>query len=160
MKPRIENLQEIKLIGMSRKMSFAQHEPHLIWQAFMPRKKEIKHLANNNLYSLEVYPDEQFFKEFKMENKFEKWAAVAVNEYENIPEDMKSMVLKAGTYAVFPYKGKQTEAKAAYEYIFREWLPTSGYELNHLPHFAVMGEGYKRDAEDSEEEIWIPVRSR
>jgi AraC family transcriptional regulator len=39
-----------------------------------------------------------------------------------------------------------------------DWLPDSGFELDNRPHFAVMGEKYKRDDDASEEEIWIPVR--
>jgi AraC family transcriptional regulator len=154
---RIELLKPKKLLGMSMEMCFAQHAPHLIWQQFMPRKKEIAQLANHLLYSLEVYPDEQFFRNFSMDAKFEKWAAVEVNNYEQIPAGMKPLELKEGSYAVFNFKGKSSEAKAAYDYIFLKWLPTSGYELAHLPHFALMGEKYKHDDPDSEEEIWIPV---
>ena len=34
----------------------------------------------------------------------------------------------------------------------------SNYEIAERQHFAVMGEKYKKDHADSEEEIWIPVR--
>ena len=65
-----------------------------------------------------------------------------------------------GLYSVFNYTGKASKAAAAYQYIFMQWLPNSNYVLANRPHFEILGEQYKRDAEDSEEEIWIPVRHK
>ncbi len=158
MTPRFETLAPKKLLGYSMKMCFAEHAPHKLWQAFMPHKKEIKNLVGSNLYSLEVYPDADFFKHYDPKALFEKWAAAEVSDYEQVPEGMKPLVLQEGLYAVFTYKGKSSDAKAAYEYILLSWLPRSEYELNHLPHFALMGEKYKNNDPESEEEIWIPVR--
>jgi AraC family transcriptional regulator len=42
--------------------------------------------------------------------------------------------------------------------MFREWLPASGYELDDRPHFEILGERYKNNDPDSEEELWFPVR--
>jgi AraC family transcriptional regulator len=160
MTPRFEILQEKKLLGYSMKMCFAEHAPQKLWQAFMPRKKEIKNMVGNNLYSLEVYPEVDFFKNYNPKALFEKWAATEVSNYENVPEGMKPFLLHEGLYAVFTYKGKSSDAKNAYEYILLSWLPKSEYELAHLPHFAVMGEKYKNNDPESEEEIWIPVKKR
>ena len=57
----------------------------------------------------------------------------------------------------FFYKGLNTDHKI-FEYIFKEWLPKSNYILDNRPHFEVLGENYKNDNADSEEEIWIPVK--
>jgi AraC family transcriptional regulator len=37
-------------------------------------------------------------------------------------------------------------------------LPASGYELDDRPHFEILGERYKNNDPDSEEELWFPVR--
>jgi AraC family transcriptional regulator len=43
-------------------------------------------------------------------------------------------------------------------YIFNTWLPKSGYQLDRRPHFEILGEKYKNNNPDSEEEIWIPIQ--
>ena len=70
---------------------------------------------------------------------------------------MESFVLEGGLYAVFDYKGLNTDNKI-FLYIFRDWLPASEYELDDRPQFEVLGENYKNNDPDSQEEIWIPVK--
>ena len=41
MKPRITALTEKKLIGCKQNMNYAAYNPALLWQSFMPIKKEI-----------------------------------------------------------------------------------------------------------------------
>jgi AraC family transcriptional regulator len=45
-----------------------------------------------------------------------------------------------------------------FTYIFTRWLPASGYQLDNRPHFEILGDKYKNNDPESEEEIWIPVR--
>ncbi|MBP6511468.1 MAG: GyrI-like domain-containing protein, partial [Bacteroidia bacterium] len=63
-------------------------------------------------------------------------------------------------YAIFVFKGLTSDAFAFYNQIFSEWLPASDFELELRPHFAWMGEKYKKDDPDSEEEIFIPIKVR
>jgi len=53
-----------------------------------------------------------------------------------------------------------SEGPKTYNYIFQEWLPNSDFKLNHRPHFAVMGEKYKRNNPDSKEELWLPIKPK
>lgn len=145
-----------QLIGMRKEMSFARNTTQQLWQEFMPRKKEIEHIINTDLYSLQVYPT-GFYKNFDPQRIFEKWALVEVSQIGAVPTGMETFNLPAGLYAVFDYKGAPAAAEPAYRYIFMEWLPASGYKLDSRPHFEILGEKYKHNQEDSEEEIWIPV---
>jgi AraC family transcriptional regulator len=90
---------------------------------------------------------------------FEKWAAVEVSEFNSVPEGMASFILNSGHYAVFYYKGLSTDTEI-FRYIFGIWLPGSGFELDDRPHFEVLGEKYKNNDPDSEEEIWIPIKAK
>lgn len=83
-----------------------------------------------------------------------------VTNFNSVPEKMKTLVIPSGLYAVFNYKGSAAEAAKFYQYIFATWLPDSDYILDNRPHFALMGEKYKNDSQDSEEEIWIPLRNK
>jgi AraC family transcriptional regulator len=159
MNPKIETLDELKLIGMNTKMSFAGNKTKELWQRFMPQKKEILHVAGPELYSVEVY-DAGFFKNFNPASEFEKWAAIKVSNADTVPGGMERLVIPGGLYAVFHYKGKPSEGQGTYRYIYTQWLPGSEYELDHRPHFALMGEKYKGEDPESEEDIWIPIRKK
>lgn len=155
--PRIEMFHRTKFVGKRMKMSFIENKTADLWRSFMPWRKEIQQVVGNELYSIEVYPA-KFFVNFNTENEFEKWAAVAVADFDQIPNEMETLVIPNGLYAVFTYKGLASEGAETYQYIHTQWFPKSGYELDNRPHFAVMGDKYKNDSEDSEEELWFPVK--
>ncbi len=154
--PRIEYLQEKQFVGLHITMSLMNNQTIALWRNFMPRRKEIQHPVSSDLYSLQVYP-KSYFSSFSPHTEFEKWALVEVSDTVNVPQDMSVFILSEGKYAVFDYKGSSQEAPSFFQYIFMEWLPNSGYELDHRPHFEVLGEKYKNNDPDSEEEIWIPI---
>jgi AraC family transcriptional regulator len=70
---------------------------------------------------------------------------------------METYTLPGGLYAVFFYKGLNTDT-SIFEYIHRTWLPNSNYLLDNRPHFEILGEKYKNADPNSEEEIWIPIK--
>ncbi|MBK0369060.1 GyrI-like domain-containing protein [Flavobacterium agrisoli] len=158
MEVRIEILPETNLVGQHKTMTFSDHNPFELWRNFMPIKATISNAINTDLYSVEVYP-EDFFQNYSPNHPFEKWAAVAVTDLGTVPESMETITIPSSLYAVFTHIGPQAAAVKTYNWIFSEWLPQSSYELDHRPHFAIMGEKYKKDQPDSEEEIWIPIRT-
>jgi len=157
LEPRIETINRIQLIGIRLNMSFANNQTAALWQRFMPRRKEITNATSSELYSVEIYRDPGFFQHFNPAREFEKWAAVQVRGFDTLPEGMESLTLPSGEYAVFHYRGKPSEAKGTYQYIYGQWIPNSPYALDDRPHFALMGEKYKGEHPESEEELWIPV---
>ena len=158
MEPRIETLPEKKFIGKRIKMSFSDNKTRELWSSFMPRRREIKNNIGSELYSIEVY-EPLYFNNFNPEKEFDKWAAVEVIDFETVPDDMETLTSPGGLYTVFIYKGSADKASETYRYIFGTWLPASDFLLDVRPHFAVMGEKYKNDETDSEEEVWIPVKT-
>ncbi|UZD23138.1 GyrI-like domain-containing protein [Algoriphagus halophytocola] len=155
--PKIKNLPVTDLIGMKSEMSLIANKTGELWRNFMPRRKEIQNPSSTALYSIEIYPGLEYFKEFNPARIFEKWAAIPVSNTDSIPKGMNVIHLPSGEYAVFNYKGYSSQVGDFYQQIFENWLPQSGYGLANRPHFAVMGEKYKNDDPDSEEEIWIPI---
>ena len=157
MQPRFETISEKILIGKRIKMSFLNNKTFELWQAFIPKRKEIQNNIGNDLYSAEVYPI-NFFENFSNEVEFEKWAAVEVSSMNSIPDGMESLILPTGLYAVFIHKGPASVGFKTYQYIFETWIPNSEFQLDCRPHFALMGDKYKNEDPDSEEEIWIPIK--
>ncbi|WP_316767928.1 GyrI-like domain-containing protein [Pedobacter frigiditerrae] len=158
MAPRIETLSENKFVGMRLTMSFADYKIAELWRSFLPRRKEIINNLTDDLISLVVYKSDHFI-DFSPTNQFERWAAVEVIDLENVPIGMESFVLPSGLYAVFDYKGLNTDP-SIFQYILGTWLPNSAYVLDNRPHFEILGEKYKNNDPTSEEEIWIPIKTK
>lgn len=159
MEPRIETISEKKLIGNSLNMSLLADKTHLLWSSFMPKRKEIKNAIGTDLVSMQVV-DPLYFKGFNPAKEFQKWAAAEVSDFNAVPEGMNTFVLSAGLYAVFIHKGPANTGAKTFQYIFETWLPQSRYVWDHRPHFELLGEKYKNNDPDSEEEIWIPVKAK
>jgi AraC family transcriptional regulator len=158
MTPRIETTNEKKLVGKRLTMSFAHYKMGELWQSFIPGRKEITNNLTSHLISMVVYKTTHF-ADFKPTNEFERWAAVEVADFDNVPNEMETFVLQSGLYAVFDYKGLSTD-NSVFQYIFETWLPGSDYVLDHRPHFEVLGDKYKNNDPASEEEIWIPIKPK
>jgi len=125
----------------------------------MPRRREIKNTVGLELYSIEVYKP-FYFDNFNPAAEFDKWAAVEVTDFNSIPEEMETLTMPIGLYAVFIHKGPASAGPETYRYILGTWLPNSDFILDTRPHFAVMGEKYKNEDPDSEEEFWIPIKRK
>lgn len=156
--PRIETLNEKKLVGKRLTMSFADYRIGELWRSFSTRRTEITNNLTNDLISLAVYKPTHF-KDFKPTNEFERWAAVEVADFRNVPAEMDTFVLPGGLYAIFDYKGLSTD-NSIFQFIFGTWLPASDYVLDNRPHFEVLGDKYKNNDPTSEEEIWIPIKQK
>lgn len=159
MNPRIEIFTGKKIIGKRLVMSLTENKTPSLWKSFMTERNEIKNKIGSELYSIQVY-DPSYFTDFNPTREFEKWAGIEVTNFESVPSGMEILTLPAGLYAVFLYKGAASQGQATFTYIFSTWLPNSGYSLDHRPHFEVLGEKYKHEDPDSEEEIWIPIRPK
>jgi len=157
--PTIQTLEEKKLIGKQLSMSFANNKTAGLWSSFMPRRKDIQNNIGNDLYSMQIYAP-LFFEAFDPNKQFEKWATIEVTDFNSIPEGMKAFTLPAGLYAVFLYKGDASKATETFQYILGTWLPNSEYRLDNRPHFEILGEKYKHNDPNSEEEIWIPIKPK
>jgi len=159
MEPRIETLTEKKLVGKRMMMSFSKNKTYELWRSFMPGRKEIENSIGSELYSIEIYTP-SYFDNFNHDVEFEKWAAIEVKNFQTIPDEMETITLPDGLYAVFIHKGAASTGPKTYQNIFGNWLPKSDFILDNRPHFAIMGEKYKYEDPDSEEEIWIPIKPK
>lgn len=157
MNPKIVTIAPKKLIGHRVVMSLAENKTFELWRGFMPRRKEILNPVNADLISMKVCHEPVDTN--RMDQLHEKWAAVEVTDFDQLPKGMETFEFSGGTYAVFHYKGLNTDP-SIFVYIFTDWLPNSEYELDDRPHFEILGTKYKNNDPDSEEEICIPIRPK
>ena len=156
MQPRIELVPEKKLVGKSITMSLIDNKTFDLFSGFMPNRKQVKNNIGLDIYEVTEY-SLHHFKSFNPNNTFTKWATVEVENFEDIPQEMESISLESGLYAVFTYKGLAKDFSNIMQYIFTDWLPKSEYKLDNRPHFNILGEKYIKDAPESEEEVYIPI---
>lgn len=157
MQATIQQINDKRLIGIRATMSLTDYNVADLWRTFHGRRPQIPNIVSSDFFSLTIY-DSQYFSKFSPANKFEKWAAVEVTDFDCVPEGLETCVLPGGLYAVFEYKGLSSN-NSIFEYIYTSWLPQSGYILDDRPHIEVLGKKYKNDDPESEELIWIPIKS-
>lgn len=158
MNANIIELKEKILLGIKTEVSLVNNQTFKLWQTFQIQRNEITNQIGTDLYSVNIY-NSDYFKNFNPNNTFTKWAAVEIASDSPIPSNMECLLLERGLYAMFPYIGLSTDP-SIFQYIYSEWLPKSDYELDKRPHFEVLGKKYKNNSPDSEEEIWIPIKSK
>jgi AraC family transcriptional regulator len=156
MEPVIRTLTEKKLIGKKMTMTIATDKTGELWKSFMLQRSTIKNNVSSELLSMQLYTTK--FADFTLTTPFTKWAATEVSDFDQVPEGMETFILPAGLYAVFQYKGSPKDYAPTFQYIFGTWFPRSNYDIDDRPHFEILGEKYKNDSPDSEEEIWVPVK--
>lgn len=157
MKARIDTIGEKRLVGKRMKMSLSDNRTGDLWHSFMLRRNEIKDFVGTDLYSMQVY-EPLYFRNFNPNTQFEKWAAIEVANFDCVPDEMETITLASGLYAVFLHKGAANTAPKTFQHIFGTWLPNSEYDLDDRPHFEVLRDKFKNEDPNSEEEIWIPIK--
>ena len=157
MTPKIKTFPTTKFIGKNRSFTYADYRAFELWSSFMPRRNEIQNPIGTELFNIQINP-ENF--DFQPNTPYTKWAAVAVSTFQNIPDGMESLEIQEGLYAVFNYKGDQSNVAEFFKSIYTEWLPSSDYELENRPQFEILCEKYKNNSPEAEEEIWIPIKKK
>jgi AraC family transcriptional regulator len=160
MVPRIETIAEKKLVGKHLRVTLSNNKIFELWRSFMPRRKGINNIKSPDLFSIAIYDKEISIRNFNKDMEFERWATMEVTQIDVIPPDMEAYILAGGLYAVFLHKGPASSGPNTFKYIFETWLPNSCYIYDDRPQFEILGEKYKNEDPDSEEEIWIPIKHK
>jgi AraC family transcriptional regulator len=150
---RIEIIESKKLIGFSILSSFQEDKTPIVWKKFMMRRNEIANRISNQLFSLQIYPEN-----FTPDQSFRKYALAEVSDFENIPQNFETFELESGKYLVFNYKGKAENGPELFRYIFQNFIPENRFEVDNRPHFEIFGDDYNPNDDSAEEEIWIPIK--
>jgi AraC family transcriptional regulator len=157
--PKILNIEAKKLIGLQTKTSLANSNTVKMWSEFMPRRIEVKNNIGDDLYSIQVYPENFKMEDFTANSIFTSWAAIEVTDFENTPIAMECRSLPGGLYAIFRHKGSTKEFHKTADFIFNSWIPDSKYEVDNREHFEILGDEYLGPNDpNSEEDVFIPIK--
>jgi len=156
--PRIITIEAKKFIGLQTKTSLANSNTGRLWGEFMPRRSEVKNNLGDDLFSIQVYPDNLKMNDFTADTVFTSWAAVEVTDFDNTPPGMECRSLPGGLYAVFRHKGSTKEFHKTTEFIFNTWIPSSIYEVDNREHFEILSDKYFGPNDpNSEEDVYVPI---
>jgi AraC family transcriptional regulator len=158
MHPQIITIPAKKLIGMHITISGANNTTPAMWGQFMPRRKEIVGAVSFELISMQVFDSSIPLKDFTADTLFENWAATEVANFDTVPQGMETYTMQGGKYVVYTHKGDFSKYFETRSYVIETWIPQQGYELDDREYFEVLGENYKGNAPDSEEQVWIPIK--
>jgi len=159
LQPQLKTIDERYFVGKWMKMTYTNNPTIALWESFMPHEHVVENRKEDNYYTIEVYSDDDSFENFDPDQEFVKWATVEVEDLDDVPDEMESIKVPAGLYAVFTHNGPVTKGSKAYQHIFETWLPQSKYSLDNRPHIALMEDKHDSEHPEVEEEIWIPVTS-
>lgn len=158
--PTIVEIGHRKLIGMRVKTTLSENKTLELWQNFKPRVKEIENRADTDFYSVQIFEKGLKLKQLMPQTEFEKWAAVQVESFDDIPDNLENLTIPGGKYAVFIHCGTPPEFAKTSAFIYGVWLPNSEFELDERPHFEVMSANYHPADPKAEEEVWIPIKKK
>ena len=77
----------------------------------------------------------------------------------SLPDDIKEVVVPAGEYAVLMLEGPYTGLLVAYDYLYGDWMQTSGREAASNTSIEVYLNTPKEVApRDLRTEVWVPLK--
>jgi AraC family transcriptional regulator len=149
MEPRIVTRERGVYAGLYRRGRAEGDAIPKLWGAFAARFQELKGVVDQEVsYGLCDNMDEAT-------GEFDYLAAVEMEAGTEIPEGMVAWEVPGGTFAVFtctlPTLG------AAFDGIYKEWLPGSGYERVPGPDMEMYGKSFDPHDPVSEMQILVPV---
>lgn len=157
--PKIILIEEKKLVGKTLTMNYLNNRTASLWQSFMPKRNLVLNRSSEEFISLQIYSKDYDFQTLDIHKDFTSWAVAEVQSFESQSTEFETFNLESGLYAVFHYKGLNTDF-SIFQYIFKEWLPQSDYVLDERPHFQILGAKYRNNDPESEEDIYIPIQTK
>lgn len=154
METSIINLPAMRVIGMAYVGKNENAEIHAMWDEFSRRFHEVPGKICPSV-KLGVCGDVQ------EDNSFRYVAGFQVEADAPVPDGMTIFDVPAATYVVVTQRGVLSDEQhglgAALNYVYREWLPQSGYQRAATPDLEWYDERFHFGQEDSEMDVYIPI---
>ncbi|OPZ77570.1 MAG: Right origin-binding protein [Alphaproteobacteria bacterium ADurb.Bin438] len=161
MEPKIIEIKNVKIIGMSCMSSIKNNLIPDLWNRFMPRIHEIENKSENfKAYGVCLCSSTDNKKgDFTEDTEFTEIAGVNVTSFDKIPEGMTSYEIEGGKYAVFTHKGALSNLRMTYDYIYGTWIAKTDLKLKNCDSFELYDERFNiKNQETSEFDIYVPIK--
>ena len=154
MEPKFLEKHAFTVVGMRYFGSNPNNDIPKLWDRFIPRTCEITHRCNDTICFGVCFPPEDKSED----GEFEYVAGVETPANAPVPDGMVKRTVPAGKYAVFTHKGPVEKIDETMKFIAGDWHPKSGYTLAERPDFELYDHRFNADQEDSEFDIYIPLK--
>lgn len=155
MKIRFEASEPFIVMGLEAQNAMDGDAMMELWKKFFTLGDKLPEPVGNRLYGI-YYPGEKY--DPATMHGYNYFVGMEVKDKVDLPEDLQLHKVPGGNYAVFEYLGPVKEIGRAYEYIYGEWLTTTGYKPASLEMFEAYDDRFDEDSPESVVEIWIPVQ--
>ncbi|MBA4305047.1 MAG: hypothetical protein C0424_12530 [Sphingobacteriaceae bacterium] len=152
---RLESLPATTLWALRTTHNLLNMQNASLWMAFRSGLGSTPLPAPEAWFSVSFYPAD-YFSAFSPAKSYDLACGIGAMNGEAMPSFAQEVEIPAGDYAVFTYQG--LPGAAPFEWILRSWLPASGFQLDHRPHFERMPADYSPHNPQATEEIWVPVK--
>ena len=158
--PKIVELDAITVVGMSSIINSKCNLIGKLWLRFMPRGKEVQHVSVEKTalgvsFGMEMLSQDSTPPEYE----FMHLVGYPVSSTDDVPEGMSYKNVPAHKYAKFTHKGPLSTLGATYNEIFMQWMPSSSKEYDSSGcDLEWYDERFKHEEEDSEFDIYVPIK--
>lgn len=166
MKPQIQEIEEIRVIGLKAKFIGAMAEnannheiiPDL-WKSFYKRINEVKNRVGEETYGVIIIdPEKQADKKENLHENLIYLAGVKVDLSAKAPKGMSAYTVPTGKYGCFEHSGPIKNIDQTLNYIFGTWLPQSKYETPDSANFERFPANYDPHSEKAQMEFCLPLK--
>lgn len=126
-----------------------------LWAETFKMHAGIKHRVGKEMFGVIWGEDNPSHKDELM-----YLAGVEVSAAKDLPPGVVAREVPGGQYARIAHRGVIGEIAKTVGYIYREWLPKSGYEHTDVADIEIYGAKFNGDSENSEMEYLISVRKK
>ncbi len=154
METRIINLPAMHVVGMGYVGKNENAEISSMWGDFIPRVHEIQG---------KLYPEVMLgvCGDAREDGSFRYVAGFEVDANAPVPDGMTTFEVPAATYVIVTQHGELSDEKcglgAALNFVYREWLPTSGYQRADTPDLEWYDKRFHPGQEESEMDVYTPI---
>lgn len=149
---KIVHLDSFLVVGLPYLGDNENNEIGQLWEEFIPRIPEIRHIAPGPEVSYGICSPHP-------SGLIDYIAALPVTSLEDIPSGMIGKAIPAQTYVILPAYGL-ADIGPTYQMIMEEWMPASGYKPVDGSDFEFYSETFNPEDPRSVVDIYFPVQKR
>ncbi|MAS34824.1 MAG: AraC family transcriptional regulator [Anaerolineaceae bacterium] len=136
----------------------AAAEQHTVKEAeamLLKRSAEVLNRTGSARVLIQIYPQDVMFND---EVPYTHIVGFPVEALREIPKGMVGHIIPAGEYVRVTHSGPESELPETYDYIYRQWLATSGYGSAGYD-FELWDDRYQPEQADNEIELYVALQT-
>jgi len=154
MKPKIKEMKPVNVIYITSIENYGGEKMQTAWQKLIDFMKKHKLFG----FSTSFFGISHDDPEITESQKCRYDSCISISKTVSPEGEIGFKTILGGKYAIFLHKGPYEKLSDAYGYIFKSWLPQSGFKLREEPCIEkYINTPDKTKAENLKTEIFVPI---